>query len=341
VLVEMKAASLCHTDWASRDWGRPLVMGHEGAGVVTAVGAGVTKVRPGDAVVLNWAIPCGECRPCGSGLAPLCEWSKPGHVLEPSAAHAHAEGSLLKGQPVDRSFNIGTLSELTLVKEAAVTRLPSEVAIPWASAAVISCGVLTGWGSAVKVAALRPGSTVVVQGCGGVGLNVIQGARHAGATTIIGIDPVASQRDGAMQFGATHTLAPLAQDGDFSQLAAAVQEICGGRGADVAFECTSLPALTFAPLRLIRDGGMALQVSGINDSVMVNPQWFMWNKTYITPLYGNCVPDDDVPQLISLYEQGRLKLDELVTRTYGLRELSIAFEDMLAGRLRKGVILFQ
>jgi Zn-dependent alcohol dehydrogenase len=295
-------------------------------------------VRPGDPVLLNWAIPCGHCFQCSLGNAVLCETSKPAHVMSASAGHAHREGTLWRGQPVDRSFNLGTMSGLTLVREEAVTRLPANV--PFASACIVGCGVMTGYGSAVNVAKVQPSSNVAVLGAGGVGLNVIQGARIAGAGRIIAIDCRESSLENARRFGATDVILSNPGDHEFHALAGRVRELTDGRGADYAFECTSIPALAFAPLRLVRDGGIALQVSGINDPVSVDMQWFMWNKTYLTPLYGGCVPERDFPRIFAHYAAGSLKLDELVTRTYPLIDLAKAMDDMMTGRNAKGVILF-
>ncbi len=339
VLVAMRAAGICHTDHASLSWKRPLVMGHEGAGVVRSVGPDVRHVRPGDAVVLNWAIPCGTCSACVRGDAVLCESSRPAHVMAPSAGHARAEGTLWRGKPVDRSFNLGTLSSLALVRAAAVTALPEGV--PFASACIVGCGVMTGFGSAVNVARVAPGSVVAVLGCGGVGLNVIQGARLCRAARIIAIDVRESGLAQARRFGATDTVLADPADRDFSGISNAVKDLTSGRGADYAFEATSVPALAFAPLRLVRDGGMALQVSGINDPVTVPMPWFMWNKTYVTPLYGGCVPGRDFPKIFEHYRRGEVKLDELVTRTYRLENLAAAIDDMMAGRNAKGVIVFE
>jgi Zn-dependent alcohol dehydrogenase len=259
--------------------------------------------------------------------------------MERSAGHARPEGTLWRGRPVDRSFNLGTLSELALVRGAAVTRLPGGVS--FASACIVGCGVMTGFGSAVNVARVGVGSCVVVLGCGGVGLNVIQGARVCGAGRILAIDVRASGLEQALRFGATDTLLAPGDDADFGKLSAAVRGVFGGRGADYAFEATAVPALAFAPLRLVRDGGMALQVSGINDAVTVPMPWFMWNKSYVTPLYGGCVPGRDFPRIFEHYRRGEVKLDELVTRRYRLDEVGLAMEDMLGGRNAKGVILFE
>ena len=337
VLVEIRAAGICHTDHASLSWARPLVMGHEGAGVVREVGAAVAHVAPGDAVVLNWCIPCGDCFQCRQGATALCEWSRPAHVMERSQGHAHAEGTLWRGRPVDRSFNIGTLAGLTLVRKEAVTRMPEGV--PFPVAAITGCGVMTGVGSALNVAQVQPGESVAVLGCGGVGLNVIQGARLAGAATIIAIDTNPAALARARQFGATHVVDARRGDVEQLDLGAAVRALTAGRGADYAFEATSVPALACMPLQLVRDGGMALQLSGINDMVQVPMPWFMWNKRYVTPLYGGCQPERDFPRIFGHYLDGTLELDALITRTYGLDQLAAALDDMLEGRNAKGVIV--
>jgi len=259
-------------------------------------------------------------------------------VMERSKAHAHAEGTTWHGNPVERSFNLGTLSSFTLVRAAAVTVLPAGV--PFTSACIVGCGVMTGFGSAVNVAKVAAGSSVAVLGCGGVGLNVVQGARLCGAGRIIAIDRREASLEQARRFGATDTVLAETTDPEFERMAQQVRALTEGRGADYAFEATAVPALAFAPLRLVRNGGMALQVSGSNDPVTVPAPWFMWNKTYVTPLYGGCVPARDFPRVFEHYRRGELKLDELVTRTYRLGQISEALEDMLSGRNAKGVIVF-
>lgn len=338
VLVEMKAAGICHTDHASLKWKRPLIMGHEGAGIVRAIGKDIAHVKPGDRVLLNWAIPCEHCFQCQRGMAVLCEESKPAYVMEPSKGHAHPEGTTWNGQPIDRSFNIGTLCDFTLVKGAAVTAIPDSV--PFTSACIVGCGVMTGFGSAINVAKIEKGSSVVVLGVGGVGLNVIQGARIAGAAKIIAVARKAARLEVARQFGATHLVQVQSEDKELRDAAEEVRKITDGRGADYAFEATSVPGLAFSPLLFVRNGGMALQLSGINERVSVEMPAFMWDKTYITPLYGQCVPQRDFPRIFDLYQQGELKLDQLVTRTYPLNQLGNALDDMLEGRNSKGVIVF-
>jgi S-(hydroxymethyl)glutathione dehydrogenase/alcohol dehydrogenase len=239
---------------------------------------------------------------------------------------------------VDRSFNLGTLSSLALVRAAAAVPLPEGV--PFASGCIVGCGVMTGVGSVLNVARVAAGDSVAVLGCGGVGLNVVQGARLAKAGRIIALDTRAGALEQARRFGATDTLECNPGDAEFAGIAEAVRALTGGRGVDFAFEATSVPALAFAPLRLVRDGGTALQVSGINDAVRVPMPWFMWNKTYVTPLYGGAVPSRDFPRMFEHYRRGELHLDELVTRKYALDELATALDDMLSGRNAKGVIEF-
>ena len=200
---------------------------------------------------------------------------------------------------------------------------------------------MTGFGSAVNVAKIERGSSVVVIGCGGVGLNVIQGARLCGAATIIAVDLHEESVQRAKQFGATHAIASMKDDAELRIVAEQVKALTEGRGADYAFEATAVPKLAFVPLLMLRNGGAAFQVSGINDPVTVPMPWFMWNKSYVTPLYGDCVPSRDFPKIFQHYARGELLLGELVTRTYRLEELAQAFDDMLAGRLAKGVIVYE
>jgi S-(hydroxymethyl)glutathione dehydrogenase / alcohol dehydrogenase len=338
VLVEMKAAGLCHTDWDSLSWKRPLVLGHEGAGVVKAVGGAIRHVVPGDPVLLNWAIPCGECFQCMLGNHSLCETSRPATVFERTAGHAHPDGTLRGGQPIDRSFNLGTLSGLALVRGPAVTRIDRN--IPFPSACIVGCGVMTGYGSVVNTARVQAGTSVVVLGVGGVGLNAVQGARIAGASQIIAVARKAHRLETAKKFGATHTIQVQPGDDELIQAAAEARRLTGGRGADYCFESTANPKLGAAPLAFVRNGGMAVQMSGIEERISFDMRLFEWDKIYINPLYGKCTPGIDFPRIFDLYRQGKLLLDDLVTRTYPLESLGQAFEDMLQGKNCKGVITF-
>jgi Zn-dependent alcohol dehydrogenase len=339
VLVEIKAAGICHTDWDSLSWGNPLIMGHEGAGIVLEIGESVKNIKVGDAVILNWAIPCGTCFQCLEGNQHICEENSPvtaGNKV--SNGHARLEGTLYDGKPIERSFSIGTMSSHTLVREAALVKI--HVEMPFASASIVSCGVMTGYGSVVNAAKVKAGSSVVVLGTGGVGLNVIQGARISGASKIIGVDINPQRLEMAIQYGATHTILADKDDTGLLQAAQKVKEMTSGRGADYSFECTAIPALGAAPLAMIRNAGTACQVSGIEQEITIDMNLFEWDKIYINPLYGKCRPQIDMPILQDLYAKGDLKLDEMITRTYPLEDLQKAFDDMHHGRNAKGVIVF-
>ncbi len=340
VLVKMKAAGLCHTDHDSLSWGKPIVMGHEGAGVVEVVGPAVTDLHTGDKVILNWATPCMTCFQCQEGNQHICEQNSPvtagGNGYTPG--HAHLEGTQWNGKSIERSFNLGTISEYTLVKASACVKVTSD--IPFASSSIVSCGVMTGYGSVVNSAELQAGSSAVVLGTGGVGLNVIQGCRISGASKIIAVDINPERLEMARKFGATHQVLADKEDTGLMKAAAQVKALTNGRGADYAFECTAIPALGAAPLAMVRNAGTAVQVSGIEEEITIDMNLFEWDKKYINPLYGGCRPQIDFPKLVSLYDKGDLLLDEMITRTYPIDRLQEAFDDMLTGRNAKGVIVF-
>lgn len=238
-----------------------------------------------------------------------------------------------------RSFNLGTLSEYALVKESALVKHNKD-GLNFSAASIVSCGVMTGYGSVVNAAKLQAGSSAVVLGCGGVGLNVIQGCKIAGAARIIAIDINPHKLELAKQFGATDVLLADKNDKGLIQASLKISEMCGGRGSDYAFECTAIPALGAAPLAMVRDAGTAVQVSGIEEEITIDMRLFEWDKIYINPLYGKCRPQIDFPKIMSLYEGGALKLDEMITREYSLNELGTAFDDLLKGVNAKGVVVF-
>ncbi|MEM9251290.1 MAG: Zn-dependent alcohol dehydrogenase [Planctomycetota bacterium] len=338
VAVEIMASGVCHTDYDSMSWDRPVVMGHEGAGVVTAVGEGVTVCETGDRVLLNWAIPCMNCLMCDRGHHNLCTVNNTVTAPAPARGHARPESTTLDGQPIERSFALGTMSRYTVVREPAI--IPIHVEIPWESACIIGCGVMTGYGSAVNSGKVGAGDNAVVIGCGGVGLNAIQGCRIAGARRVIAIDLSATRLELAKQFGATHTIQADRDDAGLLKAAKQVEQLCGGIGADIAVEATAVPALGAAPLAMIRSGGTAVQASGIEQEITIDMNLFEWDKIYINPLYGGCRPTIDLPILLDLYDKGDLLLDEMISKRYALEELDEAFDDMHHGRIAKGVIVF-
>ena len=339
VLVEIKAAGVCHTDWDSQSWGKPLIMGHEGSGIVIKVGEKVKSLSVGDKVILNWAIPCYECFQCQEGNQHICERNSAvtaGNKI--SEGHATFSSTTFEDTPIERAFSLGTLSEFTLVREAACVKI--HVEIPFSSAAIVGCGVMTGYGSVVNAAKVKAGASVVVLGTGGVGLNVIQGARISGAGKIIAVDVNPLRLEMAKEYGATDCVLADKNDKGLLEASKKVKSMTNGRGADYAFECTAIPELGAAPLAMIRNAGMAVQVSGIEQEIVIDMNLFEWDKIYINPLYGKARPQIDFPILQDLYAKGDLILDKMVTQTYSIDDLSKAFADMHSGHNAKGVIIF-
>lgn len=339
VRIAMGASGVCHTDYASLSWDGPLVAGHEGAGWVEAVGPEVHDLEIGTPVLLNWAIPCGQCKPCHSGHANICERS---HGIDPSSLGTSQAGqghTVWRGLSIQRAFNLGTFSEFTLVRRSALT--PILLQIPLEQACILGCGVMTGVGSVLNIAQPSKGDTIAIIGCGGVGLSVVQGARLAGAAKIIAADIRQDSLDRAKAMGATDLILIASSDTDHDDLVLQVRALTAGRGADFAFEATGVAALAFLPLRLIRNGGMAVQVSGAHGPVSVPMPQFWWDKRYITPLYGGCDPDRDFPRLMRWAAEGALDLSSMISQTYHLHELDKALDDMLAGRTAKGVVIFE
>ncbi|MGB7136168.1 MAG: alcohol dehydrogenase catalytic domain-containing protein, partial [Acidobacteriaceae bacterium] len=304
VLVAIRASGVCHTDWDSLSWNKRLILGHEGAGTVLAVGEDIRTVTLGDRVVLNWAIPCGSCFQCTRGKENICE-SRP--TVPDARFHFH------RG-PLNASFHLGTMATHAIIPEAAV--IPLHPDVPYEVAAIMGCAVMTGFGSAVNAARIERGSTVAVLGCGGVGLSVILGSLYCGAARILAIDVNPTRLELAAQFGATEILLADPEDKGLAEAAKEVRCRTGDRGADYAFECTAVPELGPAPLAMIRNAGTAVGVSGIEQVVGVDMELFEWDKLYINPLYGACSPRRDFPLLMDLYRQGRLPLDAMVTRRY-------------------------
>ena len=327
VMVEIKASGVCHTDHKFMFRDIVQILGHEGAGIVKQIGPGVTGLAPGDRVLLNWAIPCRACFQCRRGAENICE----------NRPKVPIERFQWKGRAVDVAFTLGTMSTVTVVPRAAVVKM--DVEIPFASACILGCGVQTGVGSVLNVAKIQTGESVAVIGTGGVGLSVIQGARIARAGMIVGVDVNPARLEMARKFGATHAVLADRSDAVLRRAAAEVQAMAGGRGVDAAFECTSVPALCASPLSFVRNGGRAIQLSGTEQPVSVDMELFEWDKIYLNPLYGQCRPEVDFPRLFGYYRDGSLKLDEMITRTYPIDEVHQAFDDMLAGRNAKGVLV--
>lgn len=341
IRVKVLAAGLCHTDFDSLNWGKKMVIGHEGSGIIEKIGSAVTGFKLGDKVILNWAMPCEHCFQCTEGNQHICENNSPvtGGIHGPNGGHAHSLGTITEGQAIERSFNLGTLAEYTLVKAAAAV-INTSATMSFPAASIISCGIMTGYGSVVNAAKVKPGTSVVVLGTGGVGLSVIQAAKISGAVKIIAIDINPKRLEMAVAFGATDTIMASKTDKGLLNTALEVKKMTNGRGADYAFECTAIPDLGAAPLAMVRNAGTAVQVSGIEQEITFDMNLFEWDKIYINPLYGKCRPKIDFPAIVALYDKGSLQLEEMVTNTYQINDLQQAFDDMLAGKNAKGVIVF-
>ncbi len=334
VLVEIKAAGVCHSDLhpARGDWPikTPLVLGHEGAGIVREVGPSVTSVRPGDHVVLCWAPACGVCPPCREGRAMLCDRAeKTNYRNRPSgAARLHARDR-------DLSAFLGTacFADSVVVAESGAIPVPRDV--PFDALATLGCAVLTGVGAVTNAAQVPAGACVAVIGVGGVGLNIVQGARISGCSQIIAIDRRPVPLALAEQFGATHTLTAS------EEVAKAVRDLTSGRGADFVFDSVGSPATLTTALNCTRKGG-AVVLTGLSradsqGSIAMFP-FVMQEKRLLGSVYGSGQPARDIPRLVSLFLDGKLKLHELVSRTYALDGINDALEALAASDGARGVI---
>jgi S-(hydroxymethyl)glutathione dehydrogenase/alcohol dehydrogenase len=335
VLVEVKAAGVCHSDLhpARGDWPAktPLVLGHEGAGIVREIGASVTSVRPGDHVVLCWAPACGVCAPCREGRAVLCDRVEKvtfRNKLPSGAARLHA-----RQQDLAPFLGTACFSDLVVVPEGGA--IPVSRDLPFDALATLGCAVLTGVGAVTNAAKVPQGARVVVIGVGGVGLNVVQGAVISGCERIIAVDLRRVPLTIAQQFGATDT---VDASGD---VPAAVRSLTDGRGADFVFDTVGSPATLATALSSTRKGG-AVVLTGLSrvDSQGSIPMFpfVMQEKRLIGSVYGSGNPARDIPRLVSLYQDGRLKLNELVSRTYPLDRINDALDALAASDGARGVI---
>jgi Zn-dependent alcohol dehydrogenase len=328
VLLRYTASGVCHSDLhvVDGDWARPMPMalGHEGAGVVEAVGDGVTSVRPGDHVVLTWAYPCGTCALCLRGRTWLCESSSAGrHVLADGTSRLRRAS----GEPVYQYLAIATMSTAAVVPAAACVPVPA--AVPPEVAALIGCGVATGYGAVVNTAAVRPGEVVCVVGCGGVGLSAVMAARLAGAARVIAVDASRPSLDLAAAVGATDV---VSAEGDWP---AAVRRLAPG-GVDTALDCIGVPAVVAGLFATLVPGGTVVLVGMSAQGVTVPLDGYrVPDRGYrvLGSSYGSCVAAVDFPAIAAGFLGGRLPLDLLVTRRIGLDGIDAAFESM---RRREG-----
>lgn len=328
VLVRVHASGLCHTDLeviqGALPYPMPIVLGHEGAGVVEAVGSAVSAVAPGDHVVCSWNPYCGHCFYCDQGVTILCE---PYKRHEPKGLLIDGAGRLSRrGKPVHHFFTTSTHAEYTVVTEAGAIPVPKE--IPFDRACLIGCGVMTGIGAAVRKAKVAPGSSVFVIGCGAVGLNVLQGARLAGAGRMIAGDVGPARLERARRFGATDALDVTSPD-----ILDQVRALTGGRGADYVFEAAGIDSAFRLAVEAVRPAGQVVWLGKINVSKEVAFRWgsLMGEKEIVRSSYGHALPKRDFPWIAQQYLEGKVMLDEMITRRIGLDQINEGFADLANG----------
>ena len=329
-VVQVQACGVCHTDLHYREGGItddfPFLLGHEAAGVVAAVGDGVTDVAPGDFVVLNWRAVCWRCRACLRG--------EPWYCFD--TANAARPMTLADGTPLSPALGIGAFTERTLVAAGQCTKVDPS-ADP-AAVGLLGCGVMAGLGAALNTANVRRGNTVAVIGCGGVGCAAIAGANLAGARTVIGVDIDARKLEWAKQLGATHTI-----DAARTDPVEGIRELTAGFGADVVIDAVGLPQ-TYQQAFYARDLAGTVVLVGVPtpDMRLEMPliDFFARGGALKSSWYGDCLPSRDFPMLVDLYRQGRLDLDAFVTEKIGVEDVEAAFDKMHRGEVLRSVVVW-
>jgi len=334
VKIKMAAAGVCHSDLSvingTIPYPLPVVLGHEGAGVVQAVGEGVTHVKPGDHVVMSFVPNCGRCFFCVRGEASLCRGGAPGGLMLDGTSRLK-----LGDKPLAAFCSLGNMAEYVVCPSIYV--IPIAADVPFPMAALIGCGVTTGVGAVINTARVKPGSTVAVFGCGGVGIATLQGARIAGASRIFAIDVSDEKLELAKRFGATDAV----RADDAAKVLLAQTD---GIGVDYAFEAIGNPAVVEAALAVTRRGGttVAVGVGKLTDSIKLNALGFpLSGKTLAGCVFGGANPQHDFPRLLGLYRGGKLDLEGMISRTYPIDEAAQAFADLEAGKNARGVIVFE
>ena len=340
IRIQMGASGVCHSDLSVVKGVLPIalpaVLGHEGAGTITQLGEGVDHLSIGDHVVVSWVPQCGACYFCEHDQGELCEV---GSIASMSGGLLDMTSRVSRdGVPISVMAASGTFAEEAIIPAIGAVKIDPE--IPLTAGALIGCGVLTGFGAATNTASIRKGDSVVVIGCGGVGLNVIQGAKHAGAERIIAIDMVDGKLQTALKFGATDIVNPSAE-GDAM---AKVMELTGGRGADVAFEVIGLGATIEQALQMTRRGGQAVIVGvpSFDTMLTINPAMdlLVQEKQIRGCWYGSSNVHRDVPMLAGLYQAGTLMLDELMSAQITLDQVNEAMDNMGSGEIARSVIVY-
>lgn len=338
VLIRYTHAGLCHSDvhiaHGDLEARLPMVLGHEGAGIIEEVGPGVTRVKPGDHVVCSFIPNCGTCRYCASGQQSICDMGAT--ILD---GYLPGERFPITGPRGDYGAMcmLGTFSQYGVIHQNSCVKVDDD--LPLEKAVLVGCGVPTGWGAAVNTANVQPGQTVVIFGIGGIGINAVQGARLAGAKNVIAVDPLENKREKAMELGATHAFA------DAEDALQAVVDLTRGQGADSAI---LTPGLLTS--EIVTDGfnaigkGGSVVVTGLNkleEQTIQLPGSILtlFRKNIKGSLFGDCNPTVDIPRILGLYQSGDLKLDEIVTRTYTLDQVNEGYDDLLNGKNVRGVVV--
>jgi NDMA-dependent alcohol dehydrogenase len=340
VLVELAYSGLCHSDeHVAKADGKinhfPYCGGHEGAGVVVEVGAAVRSLRPGDHVVTSFIPSCGRCRWCASGMQNLCD---NGALMMVGSQLDGGYRMHYRGEDVARSGLLGCFSEMSVMSEWSCIRIPDHV--PLRAAALLGCGVPTGWGSAVNGAQVQPGQIIIVMGVGGIGINAVQGAAHAGATRVIAVDPVRLKRETALTVGATDAVESIDEATELAR------SLTDGQGADATIITVGVLHVDYIgqAFESVRKGGTVVVTAAgrMNDvGIPISPFVLaMYQKRIQGCLFGMMSPSAAVPRFLGMYEQGQLKLDELVSRTYPIEEINSGYDDMYAGVNIRGLIEF-
>ncbi|MFT3820016.1 MAG: Zn-dependent alcohol dehydrogenase [Rubrivivax sp.] len=338
VTIKLAACGVCHSDLSAVNgtlpFPPPLVLGHEGAGTVVEVGDGVTEFAVGDTVLSSFVTMCGQCRYCSAGKPALCEQSGKSMLTLPDGTVRTLDA---QGRPLNVFSGCGVMAEYATLHAGNVVKVDA-AGLKMECCALVSCGVMTGWGAAVNTARVWPGAVCVVFGAGGVGLNAIQGCALSGAAMIVAVDLNDAKLTLARAFGATHVFNP----GGGDDVVKALRKLTGG-GADFAFECVGYGQLLAQAYGSLRKGGTAVMVgvARAEDMTQVRTKTLVFDeKTLTGSLYGGARPRVDFPRLLGLYKAGRLKLDELVTHRYRIDEAPQAFDDLAGGRNARGVIVF-
>ncbi len=340
VLVEIKATGICHTDEFTRSGADPegifpAILGHEGAGIVVDVGPGVTSVKKNDHVIPLYTPECRQCEYCTSGKTNLCQAIRmtQGQGLMPDGTSRFSVG----GEKVYHYMGTSTFSNYTVLPEIAVAKIREDA--PFDKVCYIGCGVTTGIGAVINTAKVRPGDNVVVFGLGGIGLNVIQGARLAGADMIVGVDINPARKDLAQKFGMTHFVCPNEVEDD---LVAYLVDLTGG-GADFSFECVGNTDLMRQALECCHKGwgeSVIIGVAGAGQEISTRPFQLVTGRVWRGTAFGGARGRTDVPKIVDWYMDGKIDIDNLITHTMPLKEINKAFDLMHAGESIRSVVLF-